>query len=244
MPPVFIYTLRFDAADIDSNASLAALSANQRSTLERYRGPAARRSFIASRLLLKRVFAERLGEGAVADRLIAGPHGKPEIPQDFAGNWQFNYSHSRNRVLVAIHESLPLGVDVEFIHRRNDVIKIADRYFSAAELAQLNGLVEASRRDRFFDLWTLKESYVKAVGRGIGLGLSRFSFVFDDRDALAGELQRLDRDPEIEDSCPQWHSRVGALDSDFRWALTVAAGESPAAPEVAFRDMDLQSLLG
>ena len=143
-------------------------------------------------------------------------------------------------MLVAVHESQCIGVDVEYTHRRNDVLRIADRYFSARELEQLAALPEDKRRERFFDLWTLKESYVKAVGRGIGLGLGRFSFLFDERHPEL--LQSLERDAGIADECPHWHSRVATLDEDFKWAVTVAAEPGQAPPDVEILPCELAQL--
>ena len=68
-------------------------------------------------------------------------------------------------------------MDVEDISvRRPLLLQIASRFFSRAEMVGLRGTPRERQLDRFYELWTLKESYIKARGQGLSLGLSRFSF--------------------------------------------------------------------
>lgn len=104
-----------------------------------------------------------------------GAHGKPEIIDPPAG-LRFNLSHTQGMIVCAISRHHDLGVDVENCQRRNDLLKIAKHHFSAAECEALFSLPSAQRKDRFFDYWTLKESYIKASGEGLAIALDSFSF--------------------------------------------------------------------
>lgn len=55
-----------------------------------------------------------------------------------------------------------------------DEAALVRRYFSAAEIAAYEALPPARRQQGFFNAWTRKEAYVKAVGRGLGLSLASF----------------------------------------------------------------------
>jgi 4'-phosphopantetheinyl transferase len=55
-------------------------------------------------------------------------------------------------------------------------VHIADRYFSSAEIAELHSVPPEDRAERFFRYWTLKESYIKATGKGLSVPLEQFSF--------------------------------------------------------------------
>jgi phosphopantetheinyl transferase len=57
-------------------------------------------------------------------------------------------------------------------------LDIADHYFSAVESAALTALEPSWRHLRFFEYWTLKESYIKARGMGLSIPLDKFTFSY------------------------------------------------------------------
>jgi len=69
-----------------------------------------------------------------------------------------------------------LGVDTEDVHTRRADLGIADHYFAADEVAQLRATSPELQQTRFFEYWTLKESYIKARGMGLSLPLAQFGF--------------------------------------------------------------------
>ena len=107
-------------------------------------------------------------------------HGKP-----FIGNVTsydtvtFNVSHTDGLIVLAIAKTQEVGVDVEFLNRRGRLLEVADRYFSPSEIEALFSLPEEMQRTRFFDLWTLKEAYIKACGMGLAIPLRHFSYQLD-----------------------------------------------------------------
>lgn len=97
---------------------------------------------------------------------------------------RFNVTHTAGLIGVAIARGVSVGIDAEKMSRRtrNDPLRLARRRFSESEIRQLEALVdEDSRNEHFLRIWTLKEAYVKALGRGINAppGLSGFSFLLD-----------------------------------------------------------------
>ncbi|MBN2444820.1 MAG: 4'-phosphopantetheinyl transferase superfamily protein [Spirochaetales bacterium] len=97
-------------------------------------------------------------------------YGKPSLKD--LDHIHFNLSHSGVWVACAI-DSSPIGVDVE--NMRTIDYSIAERFFSPTEY---NDIMEKEGRERFeyfYDLWTLKESYIKARGKGLSIPLSSFS---------------------------------------------------------------------
>lgn len=90
-----------------------------------------------------------------------------------ADNFHYNLSHSGEYVVCAISNK-PVGIDIERI--KDIKYDIAERFFSKEEVQSLLLVDEKLRLERFFDLWTLKESYIKADGRGLSIPLDSFSF--------------------------------------------------------------------
>lgn len=87
-------------------------------------------------------------------------------------NIHFNISHSGTWVVCALSKK-EVGVDVERIREIN--FNIARRFFSVEEVEQLFALPKNLQLNYFFDLWTLKESYLKALGTGLTKPLSSFT---------------------------------------------------------------------
>lgn len=103
--------------------------------------------------------------------LLTGPHGKPKLQGE---QLFFNLSHSGDYVAAAFSTE-EVGVDIEQVKTAN--IKIANRFFTKEEAEYLNEVDEEIRAQAFTEIWTRKESYVKAVGMGLTLPLNQFSIV-------------------------------------------------------------------
>ena len=89
----------------------------------------------------------------------------------------FNLSHSGEYAAIAVSE-LEVGCDIEEI--RPIELSVAKRYFFASEYEAIeNEKDEEKKRELFFRLWTLKESFMKATGFGMNLGLNEFEIGFE-----------------------------------------------------------------
>ncbi len=158
----------------------------------------------------------------------------------------FNLSHSGNMLLIALslgESSRQLGVDIERQRQSTPIYSILKHYFIQSEIDDLQRLPESIQRARFFDLWTLKESFIKAKGLGLALSLKSFGFELTNVDtkdlvieSLSGESLfyvavsqginlTLDRDINCE-SPINWQLLLGHLDpddfkEDYRFALSI-----------------------
>ena len=103
-------------------------------------------------------------------------YGKPYL-NDYP-NFHFNLSHSGNWVVGAVSDK-PLGIDIEQIHQINDFMDIAKRFFSEKEYTFLVECEEKSKIALFYDIWTKKESLIKAVGKGLSIPLRSFTVPFN-----------------------------------------------------------------
>ncbi|HEY4529994.1 MAG TPA: 4'-phosphopantetheinyl transferase superfamily protein, partial [Luteimonas sp.] len=107
-----------------------------------------------------------------------GRHGRPHLRH---GRWDCNWSHSGDRLAIALGEDVRVGIDIERPRPRPRVLELAGRYFAPAEAAALAALPEDARADAFLRLWCAKEAVLKAHGRGLAFGLHRLCFDgFDD----------------------------------------------------------------
>jgi 4'-phosphopantetheinyl transferase len=105
-----------------------------------------------------------------------GPHGKPALAGLYGrSGLRFNLSHSNWLALCAVARQREVGVDVEYMERPVHHEQIARRFFSPEEVEALKRLPPEKRKEGFFNAWTRKEAYLKALGQGITAGLDSFS---------------------------------------------------------------------
>lgn len=115
----------------------------------------------------------------------------------------FNISHSGAFVVVAFSDQ-NVGVDVEIIGK--DRRKVAERFFTVREIEQMHARpTEKDRIHFFYQLWTLKESYMKAIGKGMTMSLSSFSFLFNKNSAV---LDFTDNDPDWNFYTQLWEGKA------------------------------------
>jgi 4'-phosphopantetheinyl transferase len=98
-------------------------------------------------------------------------------------------------IALAIARGRSVGIDVENVSERDASIAVAERYFAPQEIEDLNALPRAMQSRRFFELWTLKESYIKARGMGLSLPLNRFNFQFPTDRSLQFRVDETLNDP-------------------------------------------------
>ncbi len=100
-----------------------------------------------------------------------GPHGKPAL----AGGPAFNVSHSGNWWFCGVALDGRVGVDVEVHRPLDDLAHLARTTFHADETARvLAGPTDEARQAAFFRVWSRKEAFIKAVGKGLAYPLIGF----------------------------------------------------------------------
>jgi 4'-phosphopantetheinyl transferase len=109
---------------------------------------------------------------------VKNAYGRPEIQtKEGPPPLRFNLSHTDGMVACAVTRLADVGVDVERV-TQEDLVEVANASFTSKELAHLAQWKGIAWQKRFFELWTLKEAYVKARGLGLSLPLQQFSFLF------------------------------------------------------------------
>ncbi|MDR1917281.1 MAG: 4'-phosphopantetheinyl transferase superfamily protein [Synergistaceae bacterium] len=134
------------------------------------------RSLAAGMLLEEALGARKVGA------IFIGKYGKPRVED----GPHFNISHSGDYVLLAVNDA-PVGIDIE-LWTDEDCSALADAAFHEDERALL-GRSPSARS--FFDLWTLKESYIKMLGTGLSTDTKSFKVIIE------GDAARIDTDPDV-----------------------------------------------
>jgi 4'-phosphopantetheinyl transferase len=133
--------------------------------------------FLLARGLMRTVLASYLDCKCHEVRFAANDYGKPILHADSRHPpLQFNLTHSRGAAALAVSRDREVGIDVEERQRPVEYLALAQRFFAAAEARHLQELREEQRGEAFFAIWTLKEAFVKGIGRGLSFPLDAFCF--------------------------------------------------------------------
>jgi 4'-phosphopantetheinyl transferase len=175
-----------------------------------------RRDFAAAHALLRRVlslYADVAPEEWCFER---DPGGKPVIASRHRMALTFNLSHTSGLVACAVAHRRLIGVDVEPVADLGNEDVVA-YHFSQAERDHLAACTPNERTTRFSELWTLKESYLKAIGAGLSHPLTTFRFAFEGEAGLrfTGEAQSDD-----------WHFCMFSPAPQYRLAVAVGPDAS------------------
>jgi 4'-phosphopantetheinyl transferase len=167
---VWRVSLERPAGEVDRLA--AALAPDEQARADRFRVERARREFVAARAALRGILGGYLAADPARLTFRLGPQGKPSLV-DAGPALHFNLSHSHGLALVAVTCVGEVGVDVEQVRPLADMLPLAERYFAPAEVQILLALPAELQREAFFNAWTRKEAFLKAVGVGLSYGLDR-----------------------------------------------------------------------
>jgi 4'-phosphopantetheinyl transferase len=204
-----------------ANACARLLSEDEQTRWQSFRFEEHRREYLATHALVRTALSYHGKLSPEAWRFRPGDYGKPALVPECG--LCFNLSNSRALVVCLVAENADVGVDVEPYSRAQTILEVAPSVFSQLELSQLEALNPESRITRALQLWTLKEAYIKARGMGLRLPLSKFSFEFDEQQAI-----RMVLDADLNDRPDRWQFCL--LDhSDHCVALMV---ESRTPPEL------------
>lgn len=201
-------------ADSDWETLEAVISDEEHIRSERFHFDRDRQVYIAAHATCRGLLSYCLGGDPRSWRFSVEDHGKPELISPADGpRMRVNISHTRGLAAVALTVDHDIGVDVEWLQRNAETDKLAKRVFAARECRTLAAVPQARKLETFLSFWTLKEAYVKAIGKGLSQPLDAFSF---DLDTL-----RIDFEDRLADDPAKWHFERYAPGPEHLMALAI-----------------------
>ena len=229
-----VIEVRHAPVDGITQGMLASLSAEERAKADRFAFADDRDGFVAAHALLRATLSDYFARPPQDWTFVTGAWGKPRVEaSDASARLCFNLSHTRGHVAVAVALDREVGVDVERVSPSRADEEVARQLFAPAEFADFQEEPEAGRAEAFFDYWTLKEAYIKAVGLGVAIPLKDFAFT---RQPL-----RISFAPTLDDAPSRWLFRRFRPEPDIAMALAARRGTG-AEPVVNLRQVALGAL--
>lgn len=214
----------------------AILTPDELARRDRFRFERHRHQYLVSRALLRTTLTHYHPSMLPQNwRFVLNTHGRPRIEGEIGDELDFNLSHTEGCIVLAVSRVASPGVDIEAIDRTDATIELAREFFSSAEVAALLVLAEPLQRRRFFDLWTLKEAYVKAKGLGLAIPLTAFTIGFPTANHLS-----IDFEPEAADVSAFW--QLWSINVGDHYALSMVINWHKALSLRLFVNHPLQSI--
>jgi 4'-phosphopantetheinyl transferase len=170
---VHLWTVRLEAADDNYERAATWLSPDETERAGRFRFEKHRRLFVLGRAILRGLAASYLRIAPAEASFTYGPKGKPALSGSHC-DLKFNVSNSGELAAYAFTLGCEIGVDVEYRRRMVEIEGLAQRFFAPDEVTELTSLPEGERQEGFFNCWTRKEAYIKAIGDGLSVPLHSF----------------------------------------------------------------------
>lgn len=131
---------------------------------------------IISEILIRTIIIKKLKISNKHIKFSKNQYGKPYLNE--YSNFNFNISHSGDYILCAIDNNI-IGIDVEKI-KNIEYKEIAKSFFTKKEFEYIVNQDLNVQLNKFYDIWILKESYIKCCGQGLSMKLESFSIEIDE----------------------------------------------------------------
>ncbi|PDT02545.1 phosphopantetheinyl transferase [Rhizobium chutanense] len=211
---------QYSRSERDWNRWMRSLSPDERDRAATYRFERDRASFIAGRYLLRRLLSGYVATVPSKVVLATDEHGK--LSFEGSDRLQFSLSNADGLVAVAVASGCErIGIDCERADTEIEEVTL-DAYCSLEEQRWLDELPAHERARAAVELWTLKESHLKALG--VGLREDPRNFVFSRRVGIPVMIGDRDR---------RWHHRL--IESGSQHVVALAACCQSGLPGISTR---------
>lgn len=162
--PETIDLWRWDLDDPSWDRQVHLLDAREQGQASGFHNERLQNRYRRCRAVLRLILARYLAQPAGGIVFTYGPHGKPGLTSQ---DVHFNLSHSGQLALLAV-STRPVGVDIEATGRSDVAIdEVLNWICHPDEKRCLLSLRTVEREAAFYRLWTQKEAYCKALGKGL-----------------------------------------------------------------------------
>ncbi|NQY37194.1 MAG: 4'-phosphopantetheinyl transferase superfamily protein [Alteromonadaceae bacterium] len=163
---------------VKPSAYHSVLSAHEIERADQMLIPKQKHIFISAKMLVRHVLSLYCLRSPETLTFTHNQYGKPFL-LDVKGEispLRFNLSHTRDSIALSVVKNSEIGIDIEANHRdlHRDIEEISKRFFTSIEQEYLAN--SSLPQQEFLRLWTLKESYIKCLGRGLSIPLNSIEF--------------------------------------------------------------------
>lgn len=206
---------------LGNSLSDSVLSSDEKERAAKFKFPEHQQRFIISRSMLRHILGYYLNQSPSTLIFQSSHYGKPYLVDRTV---YFNLSHAGQYILYAIGLQQEIGIDIEEIRQDIKLQDIAERFFSVYENQFLYQLAENQKVEAFFRIWTCKEAFIKAVGKGLSFPLKEFDIdITQDQLRLVG-IRHTNESTDV------------VVENSLKWSLIPIAAPNNYVATLAIRE--------
>jgi 4'-phosphopantetheinyl transferase len=170
---IHVWTIKIHPEDRQDAMLEGLLAPEESRRANRFAFSHLRHAFVVVHGTLRHLLSRYLDLCLTDVHISYGSYGKPALAS--LGDTNFNLSHSGDLAAIAIARGCEVGIDIEAIRPKPDLLRVADSLFRLEEAAEIRSLPPNLRTQGFFHCWVRKEACIKATGAGLSTPLNSFS---------------------------------------------------------------------
>jgi len=169
--------------------------------------------FICSRGILRIILGSYLDKNPANLQIQSTTDGKPYLEKS---EIRFNLSHSGEILLCGLSHKSQIGIDIQKIYPITNLETIIKNYLSEKERKYLDSQPVDQLKNHFFSIWTAKEAYLKAIGKGFQESPTKISTLPD----ASSQYFLLDH-PRSDQESQEWTVTSIEVDQGYKAAIAV-----------------------
>jgi len=177
-PVVLFHKIDFTIAELVYSSLQDKIRKEKQKKIERFKFREDKLRCLFGEILLKYSLEKYFNIEYANEIISEDEFGKPYLSRN---QISFNISHSGNWVAVVCYIN-DAGIDVERIEK--PPYDIMHSTFTQNEIKQIENYSPQAKAGMFYKIWTLKESYIKMLGKGLSMPLDSFSIDAGDENTI------------------------------------------------------------
>ena len=173
---VHLWSISLDLTGQLMEQCRAFLSEKEKQRISYFKFEKVQNDFIICQGILRYLLSRYMNKTPHAIQIERHKKGKPFVPD--APSLYFNMSNSGNMCVYAFSADGEIGIDLEQIRELPDLDELIQKNFTTKEISLIAQNPE-NKLKRFFQFWTFKESYLKAIGEGMRLTPDKLEFTME-----------------------------------------------------------------
>lgn len=171
---IHIWVINFEKIQIDKSI----ISIEEMRRKEKLHFQKDKDKYLTCRYCLRKVLEKYLSYNASEIRFEFNAYQKPYILSEQNESLiSFNMSHTDHLLYIAIGKKQEIGIDIEEIKEKDGKKENLSEVFMSPKELQFFEQIESDKLLHFYQIWTQKEAYLKAIGTGFSTDPKKIDMV-------------------------------------------------------------------